>query len=284
MAGTWESAVEWLRSQPDHQLLVEQCYFDDPLLEAARRYAASEEWTAIRRLLPCPVGRALDVGAGRGISSFALAQDGWEVVALEPDPSSVVGAGAIRELAAGASLEIAVVEEFGEKLPFADATFDLVLARQVLHHAANLAQFCREVARILRPGGKLVATREHVISKRDDLPAFLASHPLHALYGGENAFLLSEYVDAFLDAGLRVSQVFGPYDSVINYFPMSYDNWRLECIGPLRRRAGSRLTTVLTSRRHPVGRELLRLLAAHASRRCDTPGRLYSFVAEKRRK
>ena len=54
---------------------------------------------------------------------------------------------------------------------------------------------CEEVARVLKPGGTFIATREHVISKKEDLPVFLANHPLHRFYGGENAFVLQKYLD-----------------------------------------------------------------------------------------
>src|SRR5437016_5568729 len=128
---TWEEAVAWLRAQAEYRDLVEACFYDDPLIEAAQRYLKSTEWTAVRKFLPTPSGVALDVGAGRGISSYALAQDGWKVTAIEPDRSDTVGAGAIRRLANEASLAIQVIETWGEKLPFADQSFDLVHCRQV---------------------------------------------------------------------------------------------------------------------------------------------------------
>ena len=40
-----------------------------------------------------------------------------------------------------------------EKLPFADASFDLVTCRTAPHHFADVAAFVAEVARVLRPGG-----------------------------------------------------------------------------------------------------------------------------------
>ena len=80
-----EQAVEWLRSQPDQREFVKSCYFDDPVEIAAARFAASSEWLATLKLLVSVPRRALDVGAGRGIASYALAKSGWDVVALEPD-------------------------------------------------------------------------------------------------------------------------------------------------------------------------------------------------------
>ena len=46
-AHTWEGAVLWLRSQPDQADLVRACFYDDPLLDAARRYHRSIEWAAV---------------------------------------------------------------------------------------------------------------------------------------------------------------------------------------------------------------------------------------------
>jgi 2-polyprenyl-3-methyl-5-hydroxy-6-metoxy-1,4-benzoquinol methylase len=95
---SWEASVRWLKAQPEQAELVRSCFFDDPLCTAADRYRHSAEWVAVRSLLGDSRGRALDVGSGRGISAYALARDGWQTTALEPDPSPEVGAGAIRQL------------------------------------------------------------------------------------------------------------------------------------------------------------------------------------------
>jgi SAM-dependent methyltransferase len=262
---SWEEAVVWLRSQQDQVELVRACFYDDPLRVAAERYYGSTEWRAIRTLLAGKKGYALDLGAGRGISSYALARDGWRVSALEPDASNVVGAGAIRALALEAKLDIQVEQNWGEALPYPDATFDLVHGRQVLHHARDLKQLCREAARVLKPGGVFIATREHVISRTEDLPVFLASHPLHKMYGGEHAYLLDEYVGAISGGGLGLNSVLNPYQSDINLFP--------ETISDLKKNLARRFRCPAFL----IPNFVLTKLGA----RSNTPGRLYSFVAHK---
>jgi 2-polyprenyl-3-methyl-5-hydroxy-6-metoxy-1,4-benzoquinol methylase len=263
---SWEMAVQQLRLKPSQRELVEACFYDDPLIKAAQRYYDSSEWRAVRAILgPCR-GKALDVGAGRGISTYALARDGWAVSALEPNPSSLVGAGAIRSLMLESALSVNVCEEWGEQLPFADASFEVVHCRQVLHHAQDLRQLCREVARVLVPGGLVIATREHVISKDEDLQAFLNNHPLHRYYGGEHAYRLEQYISSLEDAGLKLLQVLNPFESDINCYPQTMktikESWALKL-------------------RLPVASLIPNGLLSWKGARSQVPGRLYTFVGSK---
>jgi len=264
---SWEEAVLWLRSQTDKKDLVADCYYDDPLLEAARRYRRSSEWQVLSGLLPFRKGRALDVGAGRGISAYALVRDAWQVTALEPNPGDVVGSGAIRSLFKEAGLPVEIVEEWGEHLPFSDHSFDMVHMRSALHHAKDPVQLCREAARVLKPGGMFFAIREHVISKPSDLETFLADHPLHHLYGGENAFTLKQYLTAIkTDGQMEVLKVLNPMATDINLFPQSRKK--------LKKRIGSRLKLPWPA---PIPDGFLTLVGHFYNR----PGRLYSFIAKK---
>jgi len=275
-AGTWEDAVRWLRQQPDSRVLVRDSYYDDPLSAAADRYHASGEWQEIRNLLGPAAGRtALEIGAGRGIASYALAREGFTVTALEPDPSELVGSGAIRSLAAETGLPIAVVQVGSETLPFANASFDVVFARAVLHHVSDLATALAETARVLKPGGTLLAVREHVISRNEDLPAFLASHPLHSRYGGEHAYLLDEYTTAIEANGFVIERCLGPLESPINYWPHDEASLRREIAARFDRVPGLPLLARAALATPLVG-DLLMSLAARFDRR---PGRLYSFLA-----
>jgi len=219
-------------------------------------------------------GTAVDIGAGNGIVSYALARDGWTTIAVEPDPSDLVGAGAIRQLARETGYVIDVRDGFGEGLPVETGTVVLVVARQVLHHARDLPAFCREIARVLSPGGLLVSVRDHVISGPDQLQPFLDSHPLHRHYGGENAFELSEYRLALTRAGLRIQKEIGSLASVINFAPHTPETLRVELarrFGPLRPIVDAGLKP------KPVFGTIMRLASALDRR----PGRLVSFVCRK---
>ncbi len=274
---SWEEAVVWLREQPDQMELVLASYYDDPLLAAADRYYRSDEWRAVKQCLFGYTGRALDVGAGRGIASYALAQEGFAVTSLEPDSSDLVGAGAIRTLAAETGLPIRVEEKFSERLPFADGEFDVVFARAALHHMQDLRLACREMARVLRPGGLCIAIREHVISRSEDLPLFLENHPLHRLYGGENAFLLSQYRNALKAAGLHIEMQLSPLSSPINYFPQTRESLRKELASRIG--GATKFTTLLNQ--VFCWQPLLSLALRMATLIDQRPGRLYSFVCRK---
>lgn len=216
---TTEEAVLLLRRDAAAAATLRDSYLDGDLPAAARRFAESAEFAESLALVGGALGKSvLDVGAGTGIASFAFAFAGARrVVALEPDPSSVVGQGAIRSL--GRADVIEVVGAWGERLPFEGGEFDVVYARQVLHHARDLEALVSECWRVLRPGGRLLACREHVVDDEAQLRQFLASHAIHRLAGGEHAYPLASYVAAIERAGFSLERVLGPWDSIVNAFP-----------------------------------------------------------------
>jgi ubiquinone/menaquinone biosynthesis C-methylase UbiE len=277
----YEESVQWLRSQPEMEEMVRLCYLDEDNHAAAQRFAASEEFAEIIQMLrlngrKC---RVLDVGCGNGIASYAFASLGHQVDAIDPEPSNDVGYGAARRLAGVVHPgTITVTEAFVEELPFPDNTFDVVYTRQAVHHFGDLQQGLAECHRVLKPGGMLLATREHVVDNEQQLQQFLANHLLHQKHGGENAYPLQQYQSALQIAGFRSVQSFGPYDTVINHFPESNQELRIRLRAKLRRRLGLLgFISPFVSRFNFVEQRFRR----SQSLGCTVPGRLYSFLCVK---
>ncbi len=270
--GNWEAAVDWLAAQPDMAGPLADAYLDRPLRGAAKRYHASSEWKALQQWLPPAGGRLLDLGAGNGILAYAAAVDGWTVTAIEPDPSAVVGAAAIRRLAAETDVTIEVLEAFGETLPLADGSIDVAFARQVLHHARDLPALCSELARVTVPGGLVIALRDHVISGPSQLQPFLDAHLLHHRYGGENAYTLAQYRGALAKAGLTVVRALSSFASPVNYGPQSETAIRDAVAARVSRLPGA--AALVRTLPFP----LLTKALSTVDRR---PGRLWSFICRK---
>jgi len=262
---SWHKTVEWLKGHKKYAQLVRDCYFDDPLIESAQRFHRSPEWNEVQKVLSGyfnEAGNALDIGAGRGIASYALAKDGWKVTSIEPDPSVIVGRGAIKKL----GLPIKCVDAYGEKMPFMNDTFDLVYVREVLHHAKNIKKFCMEVNRVLKPKGVFLATREHVINNSRDLSIFFNSHATHNKCGGEYAYTEKFYKDVLKQSGFRKCTVWRNYDSLINIFPKDYSDIKELVFNKLHLNIPLILIPTLSKFLSYIDR---------------TPGRLYSFLCEK---
>lgn len=276
---TWEQAVIWARETKEMQPLVQNCYYDDPIELSAQRFYNSEEWAAIQAILDfAPQEQVLEVGAGRGIMSWSFAKSGCEAYALEPDPSLIVGAGAIKQLSNKTGINIYLVQEMGEKLPFEENTFDYVVCRAVLHHAADLREMCQEIARVLKPGGKFLAIKEHIAETPEELKIFLSRHPLHHLYGGENAYPLKEYKLAIQSAGLKLIKAYAPFDHPISWSPLhSFQSLRQQMQQSLSKRLPQSVSEQLAH--HDF---LVKLYCRWLNFRCKTPGREYSFLAIKR--
>jgi SAM-dependent methyltransferase len=107
--------------------------------------------------------RVLDLGCGGGRHTYEAMRRGATVVALDYSADVVVE---VRNfvnamIAAGelpASLEGGAVNADALALPFADATFDRIIASEVLEHIWADELAISELVRILRPGGRLAVT------------------------------------------------------------------------------------------------------------------------------
>ena len=275
---SFEQAVLLLRTDPDAARLLYDSYLDSDLEGGGRRFLASEEFDEV---LAVAVGRVtggvvVDIGAGTGIASFAFAKSGARIVyAVEPDPSEVVGAGAIRRLTQG--LPVEVIGDWGESIGLPGGVADVVYCRQVLHHARDLESFVAECARLMRPGAVLVASREHVVTDEAQLESFLDGHVIHRLTHSEGAFELSRYLNALNSSGLEVTRVFGPMDSVLNAYPGYSRNQLAELPGQRWRLKFGAFGAVIAAV-PAASRWMQRRIAREPE---NAPGRLYTFVATK---
>lgn len=273
---SWEEAVRWYRAQPNNEAEIRNNYFDLPVLGAAARYAGSEEFAEVLRLLGSGSGRRiLDLGAGNGIASYALAKNGWVVTALEPDASAEVGAEAICKIRDETQLPINVIREGDRELPFANESFDAIHARQVLHHVPDLDVMAAELFRVLRPGGRCLTTRDHVADDEQQLNTFRLEHPLHHLYGGEHAYPVDGYVSAFAKSGLRLLKSWGPVESILNFFPGT-EHERQITIRQIANHSCFRMGRLLSWSKGFRETQLQR-----HTQNDRTPGRVYSFLLER---
>ena len=107
--------------------------------------------------------RLLDMGCGGGRHAFAAMRRGATVVALDYDASELKEVRATRGAMIEAG-EIAADAPGGEvngdalRLPFPDATFDRIIASEVLEHLWDDTGAIAELVRVLRPGGRLAVT------------------------------------------------------------------------------------------------------------------------------
>jgi ubiquinone/menaquinone biosynthesis C-methylase UbiE len=98
--------------------------------------------------------RVLDVACGPGIVVEALAPAAGEVVGCDITPEMLDKA---RQRCAAAGLSnVGFMPGRAEALPFADASFEVVVSRSAVHHFSDPAAAFREMARVVKPGGRVV--------------------------------------------------------------------------------------------------------------------------------
>lgn len=94
---------------------------------------------------------ALDIATAAGHTAFALAPHVSSIIASDVTPEMLAVA---TDIAAERGIEnVSFVEADAHSLGFEDEKFDLVTCRIAPHHFSDPAQFVREVARVLLPGG-----------------------------------------------------------------------------------------------------------------------------------
>jgi SAM-dependent methyltransferase len=121
--------------------------------------------------------RVLEVGCGEGeLAARLVAELGVELVALDQSPRMV-------ELARGRGVDARVGDV--QELPFPDGSFDVVVAAWMLYHVPSLDLALSEIARVLVPGGRLVAPTNHA-DHLHEMFALAGAARWELPFGGEN--------------------------------------------------------------------------------------------------
>ncbi len=120
-----------------------------------RHYSPGRTWEATARGLVhlLEPGDVLDIASGDGVLAELLAPRARSITCL--DISSRVAEAGRKRLADFSNVSFEVGDMHA--LPVEDSSFDTVLLMHALTYTENPAQVFREVARVLRPGGKLLA-------------------------------------------------------------------------------------------------------------------------------
>lgn len=274
----YEQSFIELMQTPEGQALAHQCYIDWDITDTCKRFEASEEWQAVKKFLQkyrSPGSMVLDLGAGNGIGSYALAMMDYTVFAVEPNPGELVGHAAILKMSRATQLNIHCITAFGECLPFESETFSLVYCRQVLHHARSLEAMLDEISRVLKKDGLLLATREHVIDDAESLDAFIKNHPLEKYAVDEWAYRLDQYISVIQMSELKLIRTLTPWASVINYYPSTEKQRKKHLADKFMQMFGH---TGRFVRYIPF---VDRIYRQYLGLNDHTPGRMYTFIARK---
>ena len=140
---------------------------------------------SIKKLNP---GLALDVGAGQGRNSVWLAQQGWEVTAIDISGAGLAAASANAEKA---GVHISTVKTSYEDYDFGVEQWDLIVMILSWAPVAD-PDFVAKLSAALRPGGAVIF--EHVLeTPKQKFPKVVQSLPPNALLAHFSGFVIQYY-------------------------------------------------------------------------------------------
>lgn len=163
-------------------------------------------------------GHVVEVGCGTG-AMFRHYRGVERVTAIEPD---VAFADRARAAARTAAVTIDIVDGTGEAIPLADRSADAAVVALVLCSVPSPDAVCREIARVVRPGGA-VRLLEHVRSPDRIAGALMrAVDPLWLRLNGQGCHLDRDPLPALARAGIVVERVepFQIWSAGLPAFPM----------------------------------------------------------------
>lgn len=158
--------------------------------------------------------RILDAGCGSGPLSAALIERGAVVSGFDGSPAMVdLARGRL-----GPDVDLRVAD-LGEPLPYADDSFDDVIASLVLHYLRDWSGALAELRRILLPGGRLLLSVNHPLVQPLSTGGGyfgVSEFPIEATIAGREVTLMTTHrplhamVDAFHEAGFLIEDIAEP--------------------------------------------------------------------------
>ena len=148
--------------------------------------------------------RVLDIATGGGHTALAFAPHVREVVASDLTPRMLEAAEAF--IRGQGVTTVSFERADAEALPFADASFDVVTSRIAPHHFPNPQRFVREVARVLRPGGRFLLD-DNMAPEDPELDAFMNRFEQWRDPSHVRAYTIGEWRGWMEQAGLKVEQI-----------------------------------------------------------------------------
>jgi demethylmenaquinone methyltransferase/2-methoxy-6-polyprenyl-1,4-benzoquinol methylase len=125
---------------------------------AALSFGQDPRWRAalVRAIDPRPGQRILDVATGTGMVAFALARRGaGAVVGLDQSEAMLAGARSRLEASPEFAGRLTFMRGEAERLPFHDGEFDALTFTYLLRYVDDSAATMGELARVVRPGGRI---------------------------------------------------------------------------------------------------------------------------------
>jgi demethylmenaquinone methyltransferase / 2-methoxy-6-polyprenyl-1,4-benzoquinol methylase len=109
----------------------------------------------VESIAPRPGERVLDVATGTGLVALELAHRGCEVVGIDQSEEMLAGARDALTRRPSLAHRLRFVRGEAEDLPFGDGEFDALTFTYLLRYVDDRAATLRELARVLRPGGRI---------------------------------------------------------------------------------------------------------------------------------